>query len=132
MSEQLSLPVTEEWRVGDQIVRDLSDEEKRARYLDALDGAMVELYRRIVASDVDCPPWSREPPYVCGDDARKRFESWDPPSPDDLSRNFLAALWKRKHWRFIDRGHISSTEGSHGNALGRYRLDEAEYDRRMA
>lgn len=102
-----------EAEIGAAIVDELA--ELRAEYLEHIRIEMVRLYRDRRYSDVT--------PYVSGDDARRYFESLDPPSPEELSRNFLAGVWREKRW--IRVGWIkSTTEGSHGNRIAAYQLKE--------
>lgn len=112
-ADQLRLPVTEEWRVGDRILTNMKEEELRQAYLKALRKEMHDLWmRRARDPDVDDPT-------VCADDAREVFESWDPPSPDRLNRNFLGQLFRDGNWRKV--GHTRSrTDGSHGNLIAEW------------
>ena len=55
------------------------------------------------------------------DEARAYFESLDP--PEDLSRNFLACVFRGPEWEVTGR-YKSETPGSHANELKRYRLRE--------
>lgn len=112
MTDQLSLPVTEEWRVGQRKIGGLKKEELRSAYLDALDTEMIRLWRK--------RRMAGERAYVTADDARETFESWNPPPPDLLNRSFLAGLWQRAHWQTDGSTIISRTEGSHGNRLLRW------------
>lgn len=116
-SGQLSLSVTEEYQVGQRVLTNLSREELRRAYLEALREEMRKLYRR---RRMD--PEVGEP-AVCADDAREVFESWNPPPPDDLSRNFLAAIWLPDCWVPVGRTR-SNTPGSHGNEIRTYAYRE--------
>ena len=116
MTDQLSLPVTEEWRVGQRILRGMKEEELRSAYLDALDAEMRKRALR------------RETREVTPDEVRELFESWDPPPPEMLSRSFLGGLWQRKHWRTDGRTYTSATKGSHGNRLLIWTFDERSYE----
>lgn len=109
-SPQLRMRMGEEWQVGRRILTNLTREKLRRSYLDALDEEMKLLYCRRVRE------WPR-PAYVTPDEARQKFESWDPPSSDDLSRNFLGALWLRGHWQKTGQTIHSETPNSHGNEL---------------
>lgn len=101
---QLTIPLSER-EIGQQILDTLAEKPGRREYLDALDEAMIELA---------CSRPSRQ---VRPDEARKVFESWNPPPPEELSRNFLGALWNRRHWQTDGTTYISETDGSHGNRL---------------
>lgn len=113
-ADQLRLPVTEEWRVGRRKITNASREELRRAYLEALREEMRKLYRqRRMDPDV-------EEAAVCADDAREIFESWNPPSPENLSRNFLAGVWLPDCWQVVGRTR-SNTPNSHGNEIKLYR-----------
>lgn len=58
---------------------------------------------------------------VTPDDARVWFEGQDPPS--DMSRNFLAAVFRGSDWVCVGT-YKSGTKGSHGNELKKYRRRE--------
>lgn len=83
----------------------------RKDYLERIRTEMVALYLKRSEEMGD--------PYVTADDARKVFESWEP--PEDLSRNFLGATFKTKDWAPCGL-YLSSTEGSHANRLLRWKL----------
>lgn len=111
--EQLQLPRTEEWRVGDQILANMEMEELRSAYLKALRSEMHDLWQRRARDP------AVEEPTVCADDARRIFESWDPPSSDRLDRNFLGQLFRTGNWRKV--GYTRSrTDGSHGNLIAEW------------
>lgn len=59
---------------------------------------------------------------VTPDDAREYFEGMDPPPPpaSELSRNFLAVVFRTKEWEPVGR-YRSQVSGSHGNELRTYR-----------
>lgn len=117
-SGQLSMPLTEEYRIGQRILSGLTSEELRSAYLDALDAEMVKRARR------------RETRQVTPDEVRELLESWNPPPPEMLSRSFLGGLWQRRHWQTDGQTYTSATKGSHGNRLLIWRLDERLYRER--
>lgn len=72
--------------------------------------------------------------FVTPDDARAWFEAQSP--PDDMSRNFLGAVFRGSDWIVVGR-YQSGTRGSNGNELRKYRRREhctpeeiARYERR--
>ena len=110
-------------------LEELEESELRARYLTKIRGAMLRLWRRRFrflqreAGELDLPPAQRWPGYpeavVTPDDAREYFEDLDPPGPEDLSRNFLASVFRGSEWEAVDT-YKSRTEGSHANELKAY------------
>jgi len=58
---------------------------------------------------------------VTPDDARDYFESLNPPPPEELSRNFLAAVFRTREWEVVGT-YKSTTPGSHANRLNEYGL----------
>jgi hypothetical protein len=104
-----------ERQVGLDIVSDLSRERRRAAYLAHLRDYALELYNRRVASMGD-------EAAVTPDDVRRYFEHEmrpPPPPPEELSRNFLAGVFRGRAWREVGRT-ISKTPGSHGNEIRKY------------
>jgi len=104
-------PPNPEMDIRDDIIEDLA--MRRSDYLRRIRRAMVELYEKRATRMAVA--------YVTADDARRAFESWNPPEPEKLSRNFLGAVFKTSDWEPIGQYH-SRTEGSHANRLVRWRL----------
>lgn len=90
-----------------------SMEEARAHYLELVRAEMrrrAESRFRALGGGYSLSP----------DLARSFFESLDPPPPPDLSRNFLACVFRGREWVPVGT-YRSTTPGSHGNRLQRYR-----------
>ena len=114
MNPQLGLALSER-ALGHQIVTDLA--RLRRSYLATIRGRMFVLWMMRVDAH------GREKAFVTPDDARAYFESLAPPPPEELSRNFLAGVWKEKGWKKLsgtDGTYYSETKGSHGNELKKY------------
>lgn len=94
-------------------------EEARRHYLDVVRAEMVR--RAHVRFRVLGGGYTMSP-----DDARVFFERDlrpAPPSAEELSRNFLAGVFRSSEWVAVGT-YRSGTPGSHGNRLNRYRLRE--------
>lgn len=100
-----------------QSVLDAMAEERRAwlRYMRA---RLAQTYLARVTER------GRDAAYVTADDARQLMD--DEPTlcglPAGASTNLLGALFRGWEWQQINRGHVSSTPGSHGNILARWRF----------
>ncbi len=82
----------------------------RAAYLEPIRAQMREMYferARVFGEQARVTP----------DDARLAFEAMNPPA--DMSRNFLAAVFRESGWAPAGK-YISKTSGSHGNELNAY------------
>ena len=90
-----------------QILDAMEASELRASYLVVVRGEMRRRASR--GSEVD------------PDEARAFFESLNP--PEDLSRNFLACVFRGPEWEACGT-YKSQTANSHANELKRYRLRE--------
>ncbi len=91
--------------------------EERRVWLELVRSRLVALYLSRVATT------GEERAHVTADDARRLMEA--EPSryalPAGASTNLLGSLFRSAEWELIDREHVSSTEGSHGNILARWR-----------
>ena len=111
MTAQTSLfELTERDRILDNL------EERRAEWVTKL----RELMRNLYSARLVVRGWPAPDVYVTTDDARKLFESWDVPSADEVSRNFMGALFRgEKGWKAV--GFVNSTvAGSHGNLIRKW------------
>lgn len=107
-----------ERELGEAILDELEAERLRQDFLARLRTEMVDLYQE---RELAAPGHG----YVCADDARKLLESWpDVPPPEQLSRNFMGALFRGSEW--IASGMVeSATKGSHGRRIVSWRLRDA-------
>lgn len=93
--------------------------ERRRDWLRRMRNALASIYQVRVTKYGEGDPRC----YVTADDARRLMEQhprvWDLPA--GASPNLLGSLFRSAEWKAIDREHVSSTTGSHGNILTRWR-----------
>lgn len=110
-SPPASVPEVEKGHAG---VQAAAEAPGRGLYLRMVRARMRALYRqRVQVYGVDYPKACVRP-----DDARAYFETLNPPA--EMSRNFLAAVFREPGWECIGR-YRSGTAGSNGNELKAYR-----------
>jgi len=103
-------------------VLDRMAEERRA-WLARMRAALVSIYQARVAR------WGKDDPraFVCADDAdRLARENPHLALPAGAHPNVMGAVFRAAGWVAIDRTHVSSQEGSHGNLLTKWRWDGGE------
>jgi hypothetical protein len=99
-----------EW---DRIAKELAN--YRAESLEKIRDEMIRLW----LLRADC--YGVDEATVTPDDARRYFErELDPPPASELSRNFLAVVFRSPEWQTVGR-YRSQIAGSHGNELRSYR-----------
>jgi hypothetical protein len=104
-------------RAKAESVLDRMARERRA-WLERMRAALAGLYEHRVTT------WGalRHPAFVTADDARRLMRDMpDLALPEGASPNTMGALFRTREWECIDRGHVSTTIGSHGNLLARWR-----------
>lgn len=91
--------------------------EERRDWLRYMRTRLVQVYfARVTAA-------GRDAAFVTADDARQLMDA-EPTLcglPAGASTNLLGALFRGWEWQAIDREHVSTREGSHGNLLTRWR-----------
>jgi hypothetical protein len=91
---------------------------ERLEWLLRVRGALAELYETRVAMFGAYDPRA----YVCADDADRLSQTRRGLAlPAGASPNVMGAVFRCAEWQAIDRTHVSSQEGSHGNLLTRWR-----------
>jgi len=91
--------------------------EERRAWLDRMRAALVQVCEHRVMK------WGEGHPcaYVCADDARRLMTRPGLTLPAGASPNLLGSLFRTPEWELIDREHVSSTPGGHGNLIARWR-----------
>jgi hypothetical protein len=92
--------------------------EERREWLDRMRHVLVQVYGARVMTWGEGHPMT----YVCADDA-DRLAKWRPELalPAGASPNLMGSVFRTPEWEAIDRTHVSSQPGSHGNLLTRWR-----------
>lgn len=91
--------------------------DERREWLDRMRAALAHLYELRAAK------WgATQAVYVCADDADRLAKARpDLALPVGASPNLMGSVFRTAEWRAIDRSHVSSQPGSHGNLLTRWR-----------
>jgi hypothetical protein len=98
-------------------VLDVMASDRRA-WLDRMRGALAVLSDARVARYGETDPRA----YVCADDADRLAQAHaDLALPAGASPNIMGTVFRGAEWLALDRTHVSSQEGSHGNLLTRWR-----------
>jgi len=105
-----------EQRAGASVLDRMADANRA--WLTRIRAALVSIYEARVARWGTTDPRS----YVCADDA-ERLARTNPylALPAGASPNLMGSVFRTAEWAAIDRTHVSSQPGSHGNLLTRWR-----------
>lgn len=99
--------------------------ERRRDWLVRMRNILASIYRARVARWGEGHPMA----YVCADDADHLASTRpDLSLPAGASPNLMGSVFRTREWVAIDRTHVSSQTGSHGNLLTRWRYVGGDHD----